>query len=335
MMKTRKKSTQKKTSGMVGVKTGAKNATSEHYLKIDNLNIRYQVHRQPEARRRGRVFILPGFTEFIEKHQAQRDKFAALGFDTLCLDWPGQGLSTRLVNHPYWIHSPGYFLHLQAARAVMEDAGFLKGNAPLFLFGHSMGGHLALRLSHDLLARGDVRPQGVILCAPMLMIKAFPFGPQFMLFLLNALCRLGYARTCRPGERRLRKTREFDPGNRLTRDPEGYAVQFDLFEKNPALRSAGPTFGWVRETLVSCLQTTRNPEWMSAIDVPVQAHMAGDEEVVDGRKSMAMLGYVRDAEIHSYKDAKHELMLELPEVRTVIWDRITGFIDRGLGYSTN
>jgi lysophospholipase len=332
MMKARKKSTRKKPSAKTGAKTGAKNATSEHYLKIDDLNIRYQVQRQPKARRRGRVFILPGFSEFIEKHHIQRDKFAALGFDTLCLDWPGQGLSTRLANHSLRIHSPGYFLHLRAALAVMEAAGFLKDDAPLFLFGHSMGGHLALRLSHDLVSRGHVRPKGVILCAPMLMIKVFPFTPpQVLLFLLSIVCRMGYARTCVPGEKRHRKKREFDPRNRITRDPEGYAVQFDLFEKNPALRSAGPTYGWVRETLASCLQTTRNPEWMSAIDIPVQAHMAGDEEVVDGRKSLAMLGYVRDAEIHSYNGAKHELMLELPEVRTMIWDRISGFIDRGLG----
>jgi lysophospholipase len=309
--------------------------TTEHVLSVDDVDIRYSIQTLPKAKRRGLMVILPGFTEFIEKHRAQTAGFALLGFETLCLDWPGQGFSTRLSGgDPLLIHSPGYDLHLRAIDAVMEEAGFMKDDSPLFFFGHSMGGHLALRHSHDIALRGR-RARGVMLSAPLIMIPGAPGYPFWVSRLfVQVACRLGFKQKGVPGQEEFRRSlRRFDPDNKLTRDPEGYAVQHDIFAQNPDLESAGATFGWAQATLQSCYATTMNPDWMQAYDIPVQAHLAGDEQVVDATVSEQMLALLPDAEIHTYDEARHELMLEFPEVRRTIWGRMERFIDERLGES--
>ena len=69
------------------------------------------------------------------------------GLEALCLDWPGQGLSQRLSpKFPYKVHCVSFDQHLSALNAAMADAGFDQPEkTPLLAFGHSMGGHLALR----------------------------------------------------------------------------------------------------------------------------------------------------------------------------------------------
>jgi lysophospholipase len=300
----------------------------EHFLRVADIEVRYVVKQPPRDERRGFVVVLPGYAEFIEKHQTQTDGFAELGFETITIDWPSQGLSTRMARkgHPHLIHSPGYDLNLRVIRSILQVTGAMEGDPPVFFFGHSMGGHWGLRIARDLYRWGEIRPRGVILCSPLIMIKLVPF-PRNVLMFVETLCGLGLSKRGVPGSG-LRRSSRFRRGNPLTRDPEGYALQYGLFEQNPALRSRGPTYGWVKTMLSSCLQTTRNPKWMSDYEIPIQAHLPGDERVVDGKAAREMLALIPRSEIHVYDKARHELMLELPEVRTAIWERMSLFIDR-------
>ena len=109
-------------------------------ITTHDMQIRYQV-TPATTKQRGRVMVLPGFTEFIEKHQDQIDRFAAMGLEVLCLDWPSQGLSQRLSpNFPKLVHCDDFSQHLSALDAVMAASGFHDGDQPLLVFGHSMGG---------------------------------------------------------------------------------------------------------------------------------------------------------------------------------------------------
>ena len=299
-------------------------------IAVDEISIRYAEQKPQKGKARGRVLVLPGFTEFIEKHQDQTDGFAAMGLEALSIDWPSQGLSTRMVEgNPYVIHSDGFEQHLDVIRAAMDDAGWMNNDLPLMIFGHSMGGHLGLRLAHDLNKECKVTVKGVMLSAPMIMIPVIMAG--LTLKLLNWICRIGFARTGVPGQQGFsRNTDGFNPLNILSRDPEGYLLQYRLIDENPALKTRGPSFGWVRAALTSCLATTRNQAWMEAYDLPVQAHLAGNELVVHRKASPKYLGYLKNKDIFTYDSARHELMLELPEVREAIWSRMGQFVDARL-----
>ena len=91
------------------------------------------------------VVICPGFTEFCEKYSMVAERLVGLGHDVLIIDWPGQGRSGHLGENLLAVHSDGFEIHLEAAAALMAEAEL--DDEAGFILGHSMGGHLALRLA--------------------------------------------------------------------------------------------------------------------------------------------------------------------------------------------
>lgn len=291
----------------------------DKWLETRGVKIRYRLHRLTEPR--GRILILPGFTEFIEKHETTVDRFAAMGLETLVLDWPGQGRSTRLTSYSsHLIHSDGFELHLHCLDEVASAAFGGLPPLPLFLFGHSMGGHLAMRYA------ASFRPDcaGVMITAPMILPPVSPPWPVLMLARLFSA--LGFARYPALFKNPEPRTTEFFPENTLTRDPEGYAVHPGWWAKDERLFGYGASFGWVRAAYASCLATTANRAWMQSFSLALSAHLAGDERIVHDKTTRKMLPEVPGAEIHDYPDARHELLLELPEVRALLWDRLADFV---------
>ena len=316
----------------------------EYWLNCQGIAVRYRVFAGKNSK--GRVLLLPGFTEFVEKYQDIADQFNKLGFDALVIDWPGQGLSKKFFtpnpssgqhenerartilppNRLFVIHCKDFTQHLEAITLAAEKAGFLAGNKPLLLFGHSMGGHLALRLGYEWAE--SVR--AIILCAPMIMPPESVFLRAPMIKVLAQIaCSIGFATYPCPG-RAVREGRlpSFQPDNCLTRSPEGYMVQLNHWKQNPALKSYIPSIGWARAAYTSCSRYTSNPAWLKQLSVPIQAHVALDERVISVKHSKAMLPYIPQAESYFYEEAKHELLLELPEVRQIFWQRSEAFIQK-------
>ncbi|MGC6484133.1 MAG: alpha/beta hydrolase [Candidatus Puniceispirillales bacterium] len=297
----------------------------DQWLETRGVTIRYRLHAAEKPR--GRVLILPGFTEFIEKHEDTAQHFAAMGLDSLVLDWPGQGRSTRLTSYsPHLIHSDSFGLHLNCLKAVAATAGFTAaGPLPLFLFGHSMGGHLAMRFA------AEIAPDaaGVMITAPMILPPVVP--ARAVLMLARIFCSLGFGRY--PALFKSPKPRDdvFFPDNSLTRDPEGYAVQPGWWARDERLFGYGASFGWVAAAYASCLATTANHRWMSRFALPLSAHIAGDERIVHDPTTRAMLPLVPGIDLHDYPSARHELLLELPAVRALMWQRLAAFVEARLG----
>ena len=319
--------------------------------------VRYRVVRL--AKPRGRVLVLPGFGEAIEKYEAATQHLSANRLESLVIDWPGQGLSRqglsrqglsqeglsdgKSAKYPTLVHSRGFDGHLEAITRAAKREGFMDGAMPLFVLGHSMGGHLALRLLARLSARSskDAALRGVIIVAPMIMPPVFKFLPAPLIVLIaRVFCLLGLG--CFPikGSEYEGRPVRFNPDNPLTRCPDGYAVQLNCWQSNPASKSTTPSWGWLHTAYASCRTTTANLSWMKslgikslgtkALDCPVQAHIAEDERIVSAAHTSRYLPLISGIELHSYKDARHELLMELPEVRDSIWQRIDTFIARNL-----
>jgi lysophospholipase len=296
---------------------------------IGKTSIRYR-SCSAKGKRRGRLVIMSGLREFIEKYDDALRRFAAMGLEVVCFDWPGQGGNPRLTPCPYLVHSDGFDLHLKAAFKVLDAAGFIADDVPLFIFGHSMGGHLALRFGRDLQAKRGLTPKGVMLAAPMMMPPTF-MPPRLILMLAAVICAFGFSR--KPLPFRTDEAKDFSQGNKLTRDPEGYALQHHLIDQNPALRTTGPSFGWVRSAYSSCLATTGVRNWLRQCDFPVQVHLPGAEMIVATDYFDLCRNDLPRGEVFDYPEAKHELLLEYPEVRTAIWERLSGFINAQLSAS--
>ena len=297
-------------------------SSEDLWLDVDDVVIRYRVHRSADQVPRARVLILPGFTEFVEKHEPTMAILADMRLESLVLDWPGQGRSTRLTQYAdTLIHSDGFERHLACLNAVAAHEGFTDdADVPLFLLGHSMGGHLAMRQAAEYMPCCA----GVVITAPMILPPVRPAG--LVLMLAQMFCGLGFARYPVLFRDQTPRGLTFYPENNLTRDQEGYAVQPSWWARDPRLNGYGASFGWVRAAYASCLATTANRDWMKRFPLPLSAHIAGDERIVDDATIRAMLPLVPGAEIHDYPDARHELLLELPEVREALWQRVADFI---------
>ena len=268
------------------------------------------------------IVILPGFTEFCEKYSSAVLRLHQSGHNVLIIDWPGQGLSGHYGKDPLAVHCDDFSVYLAALDAVIEAAGL--GQDQLFLFGHSMGAHLALRYA----ARRPSHSLGVMLSAPMMAPPVMPVWliRGFSSFLLGM--GLGHAH---PPFHRLPEldwVRRYRPDNKLTRWPQGYESQFFWFDDMPELRRSGPTIGWVNAAYRSSAQCSLNADWLRSIQVPVLAFVAGDEQIVSASATDYALPFIPQLDRHDFAEARHELLHELPEVTDQLWASLLAFIEK-------
>ena len=273
-----------------------------------------------QGRSRGRVMFCPGFTEFVEKHSDATQQLHKAGYDLLMIDWPGQGLSGHLGRHSLTVHIDDFNTHLDAAEALMAMAGW--SDQKMILIGHSMGGHLVLRLAQRL----QSRISAMILLSPMI---SPPIQPLWLgRVIARIACMLGLGRQYAMGQapRTLDRVRDFRPDNVLTRAAARYEENFLWFDDKPELRRSGASWGWGRAAYESCHKTTASRRWMAGIDQPVLALTAGSEIVVHRPSTDRMLAVLPHCEWHEFPDARHELCQETDAVRADLWRRINTFL---------
>ena len=272
----------------------------------------------PQAR--GRVLILPGFTEFCEKYALFARRLVNAGYDCLIIDWPGQGRSGQLGVHQLIVHLDHFSAYVSALDELLAAAGWQ--TEKLSIFGHSLGGHLALNFAR----RSPQLTNKVILSAPMIVPKAPPVWITRLM--ASALMLAGWRYRAPPFSSMpsLAERRKFKLNNWLTRSSEGYDQQYQIFERQPELRRVHASVGWIKAAFDSCAVTTLNPAWMAAIDVPVLAFLPGDENIVDLAASRRMLARLSDCYIIAFPEARHELLSELPEVKTRLFVELDQFL---------
>jgi len=266
------------------------------------------------------VLVCPGFGEFCEKYSEAAAHLHARGHSVLIIDWPGQGRSGHLAASETGIHIDSFDQYLGAMDAMVHAAGM--SHDRVAIFGHSMGGHLALRLA----SHYGARVAGTMVLSPMMVPRPRP------LWAVRLLARLliigGMARRHAPSSppRRFQEERVFSPGNRLTRCRAGYERQFIWYDDAPELWRAGASVGWAAAAYRSCAETTLNPTFLRSITTPVLALTGGDETIVRKSAFSSMFRHLADCRHHEYAAARHELLYETEEVRADLWNRIDGFL---------
>jgi lysophospholipase len=275
---------------------------------------------QPSKDVKGWFLILPGFTEFCEKYALTARRLVKAGYGCLLIDWPGQGRSGHLGMQEEIVHCDDFNQHLSALHDLLDATNFL--NKKFFVLGHSMGGYFGLQTAKNY----PQHVNGLIVISPMIV----PLAPPLWLTraLAGFLISIGYGRKLVPFSTILpvADARRFRLDNVLTRYPEGYDRQYQIFEKQPELRRFRPSVGWIQAAFTRCAETSLNPEWMASIRSPVLSLLAGDERVVNLAKSKEMLAHLPNHHQVIFTDARHELLNELPETVRKLFDKIFHFI---------
>lgn len=282
----------------------------------------------PAVARRGVCAILDGHTEFIEKYGEVIDELAARGFSGAILDWRGQGGSERASADPLKAHVRSFADYDADLCVFIEEVVApltKKQNAPLVL-AHSMGAHILLRALH-------ANPRifaAVAMIAPMLRLETQGYPDSLIGALSSAHSHLGLAQAWVWGMQGRDPLRQRFEENRVTSDRSRFARTQNLLVANPALRLAGPSWGWL-DAAYRSMALMRRPGFAESITTPCLVFGAGRDRVVS---TAAIRDFARRLPHGSYielADARHEILMENDSIRARFWSAFDAFADNYVG----
>lgn len=285
----------------------------------DGARLRWGAWPEPAGRIRGSIVILNGRSEFIEKYRETAGDLTVRGFRVFGFDWRGQGLSERTPAGDQSGHYDSFDPLVADAAAVIEQVVRPAGAEPVVILGHSMGGHLTLRL---LAARPDIAA-GAIVTAPMVMPIAVPAAQCLARGLSPVAVALGRSRRFAPGEGGYDPERMLEPRRSLSHDPVRGRIQADWFRDHPDYRVSGVTWGWLAAAFRSSATLMQAAP---SIRVPVLMVIAGQDTLVDNRASRRAGQRMPDCRLIVSADARHEILMERDDIRAAFWREADGFL---------
>jgi len=275
-----------------------------------------------EPRTRGSMLFLGGRGDFIEKYLEAMHHFHAAGWSLAGFDWRGQGGSGRFLLDRTIGHCADFAPLVDDAAAFAAE--WISGSpGPHVLLGHSMGGHLLLRL----LAERSLPVEAAVLVAPMLGFAPAPL-PQWGTRIVAALAN-AFGLSERPAWSEGERPELFEARRRLnlTHSPERFEDEKWWKAAAPAHVVGPPTWGWVRASLRSMDQLAR-PNVLRAVRPPILITATPRDRLVGTSAITRAAGHLPDAELRWFPDGAHELLREADEVRLPVLAAIDGFLDR-------
>jgi lysophospholipase len=269
--------------------------------------------------------LVGGFGDFIEKQFETIRDLAARGLSVWCLDWRGQGGSTRPKR---WPHRPRARRFERDAAELAAFAGAkLRSGLPRVLIAHSMGGAIALLC----LRHHPSLFQAAILSAPMLGLL-HGRAPPTLLRAVTGPARLTPLGLCRlPGTYRWRPNSPPTPErSRISSDPERCRIRYAWITSEPALRLDQPTYGWLDPAL-ALIGRIGKPRFLAAIKTPILLGSAGREHVVAPAAHHRAARRLPDCTLVELPDSKHEPFMERDAIRNRWFEEIDHFLAERFG----
>ncbi len=272
---------------------------------------------------RGSILFMPGRGDTYEKYLESLEEWHRDGWRVTASDWRGQAGSGRLGKDDLTGHIDD-FTTWTADLAHLWKQWIAQTPGPHVLAGHSMGGHLIMRALVD----GDVAPDSVFLSAPMLGMN----GPPLPLPALHAVAKLmitigdpmrpAWKNSEKPGEKPSMRA------NLLTHDPDRYEDEAYWREARPEILMGPASWGWVERAYASW-RRLEEPGAMESVVVPVLIVSTSNDKLVSHDANVRAAERLPKGELVTFgKEAHHEILREVDEVRGRMMREIAGFLDR-------
>jgi lysophospholipase len=193
---------------------------------------------------------------------------------------------------------------------------------PWTLFGHSMGGHLALR--H--LARRPADFDRAFLSAPMLKVWMPPALRVVSTALAATMCAIGRGEGYTPGGDPKSVGDITFETNKVTTDRRRFERNEAIVRAEPALALFGPSWRWASEAFAS-MRAMRKPAFAARITCPLMIIAAAHDQIVHQGADMTLIRRVKRGLFVLFSNAEHELIQERDDVQRVVWHAIDAFLD--------
>jgi len=272
---------------------------------------------QPEGgRARGSLIFANGRGDFVEKYLEPLAHWHGRGWNVTSFDWRGQGGSRGDIIRGHLDSFDPLVGDMDAlVRHWLEDAP-----GPHVAIGHSMGGHLLLRL----LAERGPSIQAAVLVAPMIAINASPVPAWIGRRVARMLAELGWRE--RPAWKH--NERPAPPGlsrqSYLTSCPDRYADEMWWKEQQPGYSLGPPSWGWVDAAYRSIESVT--PERMQEIHTPILLLGTGRDRLVSPTAIRRAAKLLPDVELAMFHQTAHEMLRESDPIRLEVMARIDSFL---------
>lgn len=273
------------------------------------------------AAARGSLLFQGGRGDFFEKYLEAFDAWHRNGWHITGFDWRGQGGSGRFLADARIGHAPSLDPLLDDFAGVVAS-WIAETPPPHVLIGHSMGGHLVLRL----LAERQPAVDAAVLIAPMLAFARAPV-PAWLTGLLARGARwmgLGERPAWTDGDRpdlfaERRRTN-------LTGCKERYADELWWREARPEVAMGPPSWGWLAAAVESMARLGR-PGALEGIAVPVLMLGTTRDRLVSAAAIRLATARLPDVQLEMFDDGAHELLREADPVRLRTLAAIERFLD--------
>ena len=285
--------------------------------------VRIRAAAFPVSEARGGIILLTGWKEFIEKYFEVVQDFHKRGFSVFTMDWRGQGKSDRLSAAAHDSHIEDFADFRADIAQLTDEIARPRVAGPLFLVTHSMGGAPALQL----LADGDARFSGAVLCAPLTRMPQ-PAAQRALYKAFAALAgALGRSDAALPGVDVVGASFET---SKVTTDRRRHQIFTDLEAASPEARVDRPTFGWLKAALAASDDLHR-PGRFYNLKTPVLIVSAEKDALVSSRDHQLLAARSPLIECVTIRGALHEIMMERDEIRNEYWRAFDRFAARILG----
>jgi lysophospholipase len=277
------------------------------------------------ARPRGVCVLLQGQSEFIEKYHEVIDELCGRGFAVTTLDWRGQGGSQRAQDNPLKSYVRDYAQFDDDLAAFMAKVVDPLTDHPPIVLAHSMGGHNTLRALHA--HPGWFRC--AVLTAPMLRISTRGY-PQTAARIATALYNMAGRGGSFAWGMEARDPFMVDfKGQLVTSDARRFEQTQALLRGNPALRLAGPTWGFI-EAAYKSMGMIGAPGFPEAISTPVLIVGAGRDRIVMTAAERDFAKRLPHGEYLEIPEAEHEILMEQDAIRARFWGAFDAFVAKYL-----
>ena len=272
---------------------------------------------------RGSILFLPGRADFYEKYLETLDEWHRAGWRVTASDWRGQAASGRLGKDAVTGHIEDFGIWVDDL-AHMWERWVAETPGPHVLAAHSMGGHIVLRA----LAAGRVKPDAVVLSAPMTGMNGPPLPLPMLHRVAQTMCRIGdplrqaWKWSEKPGELPAARS------HLLTHDPVRYADEQWWRDHRPQLVMGPASWRWVERAYASW-RVLDAPGTLEAVDVPVLIISTASDKLVSHAANLKAAKRLPKGEMMALgAEAHHEVLREEDAVRDPIMTRIADFLDR-------
>ena len=272
---------------------------------------------------RGSILFLPGRADFYEKYLETLDQWHRAGWRVTASDWRGQAGSGRLGKDAVTGHVADFGIWVDDLASLWER-WVTETPGPHVLAAHSMGGHLVLRALVD----GRVRPDAVVLSAPMTGVASPPLPLAMLHRVAQAMCRIGdptrqaWKWSEKPGELPAARA------HLLTHDPVRYADEQWWRDHRPQLVMGPASWRWVERAYASW-RMLEAPGALEGVDVPVLFLSTSADKLVSHPANLRAAARLPKGEMVAFgPEAHHEVLREEDAVRDRVMAAIAGFLDR-------